>query len=233
MSTLNDLPQLPLSIIAKTLCNDHIHKVAINAANLALVGNPVCTLLAEMIWSNIDPNGKDIVIQEHTKDMEEWNELRNNIHTRIENIPEVPEVTVNENNTVAEIKKFCNTIPGCKMSGSKIVILESLHDSINKLTQRRNKKIENMYKHCETPPSFPRCFVSTQEKSKILEFKQQRITLTTAKTKYKLNLKELESLDCIVKQNPYYRHAAPMRLYKLIDVLEIVDAKRRNQSVLS
>ncbi|GAA5881449.1 hypothetical protein JCM3774_005087 [Rhodotorula dairenensis] len=47
----------------------------------------------------------------------------------------------------------------------------------------------------------------------IAEVAKQRITKTTAKSRYKLSDADLRGLPFVTKRNPHYRSAAPMRLY--------------------
>ena len=51
------------------------------------------------------------------------------------------------------------------------------------------------------------------------------ITLTTAKTEYKLTDSELAQLDCDVRRNPHDPRFAPMRLYNHLEVYELAIQK--------
>ena len=52
------------------------------------------------------------------------------------------------------------------------------------------------------------------------------ICSTWAKSQYGLSEADLSTLECHLKRNPYYRTAAPMRLYALEDVERVSDYKR-------
>lgn len=58
---------------------------------------------------------------------------------------------------------------------------------------------------------------------------EKRMTVTRAKTEYKLNEEDLKDLDCKEARNPHYRSMPPMRLYKVIDI-ETISKKKQEDS---
>jgi hypothetical protein len=185
--------------------------------------------LANMIYEHIDEGCKERVLSVHEREYEKWQDLHDNIDTHIENIPNIPEITVNETNKVKDIKEFAYETLGYRLHGTKKQMLAALKEEIERMTIRRNDTIKELYEKIKQPPKPPLFLISEEGKKKIKDFKKQKITLTTARTRYKVNLTELDKLECTVMQNPHYRHAAPMRLYKLIDVLEIADKKAQKK----
>ena len=55
---------------------------------------------------------------------------------------------------------------------------------------------------------------------------EPRMTVTRAKSCYKLTEDDLKGLDCLYLSNPHYRSAAPMRLYRISD-LDIISDKKK------
>ncbi len=64
---------------------------------------------------------------------------------------------------------------------------------------------------------------------------QEMITVTEVKTRYRLDDDDLDDIPVIVKRNPFYRNAAPMRLYSHVLVRrmsrEKVAARARAQEL--
>ena len=64
---------------------------------------------------------------------------------------------------------------------------------------------------------------------KVKDNEETRMTVTRAKTEYKLNEEDLKDLDCKEARNPHYRSMPPMRLYKVSDI-EMMSKKKQEDS---
>lgn len=60
----------------------------------------------------------------------------------------------------------------------------------------------------------------------------RRITVTTAKSIYKVTEADLKDIDCKNAPNPHYKSASPMRLYRLSDIQAISDKKKEYEKQL-
>lgn len=61
---------------------------------------------------------------------------------------------------------------------------------------------------------------------------EQRITVTHAKSAYKLNEEDLKGLDCLYVRNPHYRSGPQMRLYRVCDLIEVSNRKREKEQLI-
>jgi len=61
---------------------------------------------------------------------------------------------------------------------------------------------------------------------------EERITVTQAKNNYKVTEDDLKHIDCLYVQNPRYRRAPPMRLYRIKDLIIISEKKKENIKLL-
>ena len=64
---------------------------------------------------------------------------------------------------------------------------------------------------------------------KVKDNEDKRMTVTRAKTEYKLNEDDLKDLDCKEARNPHYRSMPPMRLYKVSDI-EMISKKKQEDA---
>lgn len=116
-------------------------------------------------------------------------------------------IVVTEKNTLIELKYYCKQL-GLSITGTKPVLIQKIK---SKLASMRPK-----YK----------CPVGEATRKHLREYKAKRVTVTTAKKTYKLTEGDLGRINYEETRNPHYRSAAPMRLYRLIDVERLHDEKR-------
>lgn len=68
--------------------------------------------------------------------------------------------------------------------------------------------------------------MSDQPATTAAEGRLRNICASTARSEYGLNAADLDEIPCVLTRNPYYRNAAPMRLYQVGDVESYAAWKR-------
>lgn len=63
------------------------------------------------------------------------------------------------------------------------------------------------------------CESVSEMKAKVTEDRQRMLARSDAKKRFRLTDANLDNLNCVTKANPYYKSAAPMRLYKEVDLI--------------
>ena len=74
--------------------------------------------------------------------------------------------------------------------------------------------------------------ITVIQTKKINNDDEERITVTQAKSNYKVTEGDLKGIDCIYVTNPRYRRAPPMRLYRVCDLITISQKKLQNVKLL-
>lgn len=216
-------------IVDKMAINKHgekeqIHRLSKHAAYMALIGDASFTMMARMLWEIIDTGCTKHARDSYRKQIDEWNSFKVNYENIVTNATKFYENKLTLQNKADEIKKVCIEF-GCKRSGTKADMLAEISKTIKTKNDKVLETLASLKKQYDTEPVMPACYITQNMRDMIVERTTKRITASTAKSEYMLSEKELEALGCELRVNPHYRSGPPMRLYKLIDVLDASDKK--------
>jgi hypothetical protein len=112
------------------------HLLCKDAANLALIGNELFTLLAQQLWEHIEPGCAKIAANVHAKALARWKK------GHFEMPPKPPELPtdVNSDSKVIILRQVCKDI-GCKSATTKAQLWENIQKHIEEKNAEYEKKV--------------------------------------------------------------------------------------------
>jgi hypothetical protein len=234
---MDSLPALCIDLIADYLVH-HLNNVVIEnqesvsakcAANFMCVGSQTFTHIGKHIYNKcVDRGCVDAVLetqkafQQRKVDAQE--EITKNTHT-LSSIRDIIEKECNTTTkvTLADLKAMCKSA-NCPVSGSKSKLIENLQAAKERIENRNTLFHELLQK--TLPNKTFKCPVREMGRELcIAQAHPSKITLTTAKSTYKLKEGDLDTIECEERRNPHYRRGPTMRLYILADVIRVAIKK--------
>lgn len=205
------LPVLCLDRIVELLLQElppTLHHVA--AANLALVGNSQLTLMAQMAWDKLEPGcvAKHFTEQRLLQDNDYFEQSMARI-TPKHTLP----AGLTEHSKVTDLKEFCRIIQ-VNVSGSKQVLWDRIQNKLPEFAAECDQAKQHLLRKRKGVA----CLISPATREEIINRANKNITASTAKSVFLMSEKDLDTLPCQLVTNPHYSCAAPMRLYRTIDV---------------
>lgn len=225
---MDQLPDLCIDKIVSFIAKDlPRHRLSSQMANIALVGNEVFTDISRILCEVIDPGCTEWTYKAHEKTMKEHQEFCNNIDTYIASLDPVPSITegLTHDSKVVDLKNECRRLGVPVSAPNKAQLWTRIQTVIEDKDHERKQEIKRIYERAKNPPVISKCFVRPQAREEITKLKSQLITATRAKKEYVLTESDLDKLPCTLANNPHYKCAAPMRLYKLVDIMDLANAK--------
>ena len=223
---MEKLPENCLYIIAKYIADDFEDCVVRNSAALALVGNETTFQLSRMLWDMLEPGCLKANTKAWKDKMNDWQAFRSNYDEEFKNLSKPTDrPNVSLNNKVKELVVICERL-GVPKSGTKSKLLDNITKAIDILEEQRQQNLRAIIQRYNTPPKQYTCpIVSKKYIDKIQEARATKIVATTAKKDYALNEDDLSEIRCKQVRNPHYSCAAPMRLYRVVDIQRYLSRK--------
>lgn len=223
MTTLENIPEDIINIIANCLCQfecdrNQIHVVR-DASACATVGHPYFRKIADIMWDTLSP-GCVQRAENQFAEMKKVTNLKQQQH--LGDPPSMPTDITSSSNIISLIAK-CNELKCRRRTGTKAQLWRAIEDTVNKSFMAYNNHMYEKLK--DKPKRRTSCPLNESERLNIIKFYNQRICASKAKNVYKLTERDLNGLECEHICNPHYRSAAPMRLYRLRDVIDISKAQ--------
>ena len=211
--------------------------VATDAASCALVGSEIFTSVAWALFERLDPGCTEEAaraLQErlgaHDRFVaEEYDRMVADVEAECS---AATQLRVAPTSSLADLKAECKRM-GVRVSGTKDVLWRNVQGSIALAQTTRERKLRELEARRLQAPRMPRCPVRAATRAQLSAFFTRSVTASTAKKDYGLSDRELEALPCKLVSNPYYRSAAPMRLYPLIEVYRASRKKKVAQLAAS
>jgi len=226
---MDRLPPLCIDLIAsfidKDLPRDQLVRTA---ATVALIGSAAFTTLAQSLFEIIDPGCCVAAHKTLALETEEHRKLCEDLDAfAVPKFQLSPGIT--ETSKVVALKEECRRFGrfGCPLSArNKAAMWANITAALEESHREYEKNIQSLREHAtKPPPKLPTCFIRKEARKEIEEMRAKLITATRAKSEYLLNEKDLDNLACNLKRNPHYRSAAPMRLYRVVDVINAAHMK--------
>lgn len=230
---MDRLPNLCIDLIASFIDKDLPRdRLVRTAATVALVGNAAFTTLAHSLFEIIDPGCSTAAHHTHALKTEEHRKLCENLDAHIASaVPKPLQLSpgITETSKVVALKEECRRFGrfGCPLSArNKAAIWVNITAALEESHREYERAIQCLRERAtKTPPKLPACFVRKEARKEIDEMRAKLITATRAKDEYLLSETDLDKLVCKLKPNPHYRSSAPMRLYRLVDVIYTAHTK--------
>ena len=216
MTEIDDIPILCTNLIAThlgKLCDDEID-AATSGASLALVAKGYWCQMSAIVYDVVDPgseNEKNAALALNAQKRAEWDAEFKELVFRYD----CSEFKLDK--LKAECKRF-----GIKCSGTKAV----LADNIAEYIKHRILMIDACLVKAK-PLNPQKCQIRPCAKRWIRALKdpETMLNVTAVKERYKLKDKDLDEISCELKDNPYHRSRPPMRLYKVVDLIPLYNAR--------
>lgn len=222
---MDSLPIDCLAIVCKHIANSFEDEVVRTAAVLALVGNKTMTQLSHMLWEQVQPGCHKESAKVYKKKVADWEKFKCVSVEELERLSmPLERHTVSQNNKLKELIAICELLRIPK-SGTKAKLLENINNAYQQQEEQQKRKLETITQKYNTPPKQSLCPISNQFIENVISNRKKKIVSSTAKQDYLLNDKDLTHIQCEYVKNPHYSCAAPMKLYRVVDVEKYVVMK--------